>query len=79
MEQESSKENQPKARILIIEDERPLILLVRRTLSKLNFEVVGEVTVDAGLRRLDRRGRDGRRSRPDHESLAATRLGVSSL
>lgn len=54
MEQESSKENQPKARILIIEDERPLILLVRRTLSKLNFEVVGEVTVDAGLRRLDR-------------------------
>lgn len=45
--------SKPKARVLIVEDERPLILLVRRTLGKLDFEVVGEVTVDAGLQRLE--------------------------
>lgn len=41
-----------KARVLIVEDERPLILLVRRTLLKQGYEVVGEVTVGSGLRRL---------------------------
>ena len=43
-----------KKRVLIVEDERPLILLVSRTLSKLNFEVVGEVTVTAGLKRMEK-------------------------
>ena len=41
-----------KGKILIVEDERPLILLVRRILTKAGFEVVGEVSVDAGLQRL---------------------------
>lgn len=54
MEQDTTEDTRPKARILIVEDERPLILLVRRTLSKLNFEVIGEITVDAGLRRLEK-------------------------
>lgn len=39
-------------KILIVEDERPLILMVRRVLSKAGFEIVGEVTVEAGLKRL---------------------------
>ncbi len=41
-----------KGKILIVEDERPLILLVRRILTKAGFEIVGEVSVDAGLQRL---------------------------